>query len=308
MFRFLLLLKLLLFFSFTNNSLSNIEIKYKVNEEIITNLDIENEKRYLVFLRPNLVNLNEKEITQISKNSLIREIIKKEEINKIFEEKKDLEFLNQIKKNLFKFKRVKNEEEFKNLIYRNKIDYDKILEKMKNEALWNELIYRKYNRMVRIDKEKLKQKLIDNLSNNKKFMYNLSELLFEVRNAENLQIKYNNIINYVKEYDFKSASSRFSIASSADKGGQIGWVKETLLSENLNIILNKMSLGEISKPIKYPNGYLILKINDKQEMDQNIDIDKELKELINYETNKQLNQFSLLYFKKLKQNSKINEY
>ncbi len=308
MFRFLLLLKLLLFFSFTNNSLSNIEIKYKVNEEIITNLDIENEKRYLVFLRPNLVNLNEKEITQISKNSLIREIIKKEEINKIFKEKKDLEFLNQIKKNLFKFKRVKNEEEFKNLIYRNKIDYDKILEKMKNEALWNELIYRKYSRMVRIDKEKLKQKLIDNLSNNKKFMYNLSELLFEVRNAENLQIKYNNIINYVKEYDFKSASSRFSIASSADKGGQIGWVKETLLSENLNIILNKMSLGEISKPIKYPNGYLILKINDKQEMDQNIDIDKELKELINYETNKQLNQFSLLYFKKLKQNSKINEY
>ena len=308
MFRFLLLLKLLLFLSFTNNSLSNIEIKYKVNEEIITNLDIENEKRYLVFLRPNLVNLNEKEITQISKNSLIREIIKKEEINKIFKEKKDLEFLNQIKKNLFKFKRVKNEEEFKNLIYRNKIDYDKILEKMKNEALWNELIYRKYSRMVRIDKEKLKQKLIDNLSNNKKFMYNLSELLFEVRNAENLQIKYNNIINYVKEYDFKSASSRFSIASSADKGGQIGWVKETLLSENLNIILNKMSLGEISKPIKYPNGYLILKINDKQEMDQNIDIDKELKELINYETNKQLNQFSLLYFKKLKQNSKINEY
>ena len=125
---------------------------------------------------------------------------------------------------------MKNEEEFKNLIYRNKIDYDKILEKMKNEALWNELIYRKYSRMVRIDKEKLKQKLIDNLSNNKKFMYNLSELLFEVRNAENLQIKYNNIINYVKEYDFKSASSRFSIASSADKGGQIGWVKETLLS------------------------------------------------------------------------------
>ena len=308
MYKFLLLLKLLLFFSFTNNSLSNIEIKYKVDEEIITNLDIENEKKYLVFLRPNLVNLNEKEITQISKNSLIREIIKKEEINKIFKEKKDLEFLNQIKKNLFKFKRVKNEEEFKNLIYRNKIDYDKILEKMKNEALWNELIYRKYSRMVRIDKEKLKQKLIDNLSNNKKFMYNLSELLFEVKNTENLQVKYNNILNYVKEYDFKSASSRFSIANSAEKGGQIGWVKETLLSENLNIILNKMSLGEISKPIKYPNGYLILKINDKQEMDQNIDIDKELKELINYETNKQLNQFSLLYFKKLKQNSKINEY
>ena len=69
-----------------------------------------------------------------------------------------------------------------------------------------------------------------------------------------------------------------------------------------------MKKNEITKPIKYPNGYLILKINDKKEMKQIINIDKELKELNKFEKNKQLNQFSLLYYKKLKQNTIINEY
>ena len=65
---------------------------------------------------------------------------------------------------------------------------------------------------------------------------------------------------------------------------------------------------EITKPIKYPNGYLLLKINDKKEMKQTINLNKELKELIKYEKNRQLNQFSLLFYKKLKQNIIIYEY
>ena len=63
-----------------------------------------------------------------------------------------------------------------------------------------------------------------------------------------------------------------------------------------------MKVEEISKPLKYQNGYLVLKINDKKEMKQTINFNKELEELIRYERNRQLNQFSLLYFKKLKQN------
>ena len=92
------------------------------------------------------------------------------------------------------------------------------------------------------------------------------------------------------------------------RGGEIGWIKETLLSEELNNILIKLKKGDITQPLKYPNGYLILKLNDKKEMKQIIDIDKELEEIIRFEKNRQLNQFSLLFYKKLKQNSKINEY
>ena len=69
-----------------------------------------------------------------------------------------------------------------------------------------------------------------------------------------------------------------------------------------------MKKNQITKPIKYPNGYLLLKINDKKEMKEVVDIEKELNDLISYERDKQLNQFSLLYYKKLKQNTVINEY
>ena len=69
-----------------------------------------------------------------------------------------------------------------------------------------------------------------------------------------------------------------------------------------------MKKNDVSKYIKYPNGYLILKINDKKEMEQVINVERELNEMSNYEKNRQLNQFSLLFYKKLKQNININEY
>ena len=297
------------FLIFFKNSISysQIQIKYKVDEEIITNLDILNEEKYLIFLRPSLNKLPQEEIVKISTNSLIKEIIKKKELKKIFKDIEKKEYA-EIKKNLFNFKKVKNENEFLNLIKKNNISYDKILEKIKYEALWNELIFRKFNSLVKIDEKKLKEKLILKFSSDIKYEYNLSEILFEVEKTETFENKYNQIIEYINLNDFKVAASKFSITSSSNKGGDIGWIKETLLSDRLVKILKEIKINEIIKPIKYPNGYLIIKINDIREIKQSLNIDNELKESVNFERNKQLNQFSLLYYKKLKQNTAINEY
>ena len=288
-------------------SFSQIQIKYKIGEEIITNVDILNERKYLIFLRPGLKELPESEITKISTNSLIKEIIKKKELKKIFKDIEKKEY-REIKKNIFNFKKVKNENEFIELIKKNSISYEKILEKIKYEALWNELIFRKFNSLVKIDEKKLREKLILKFSRDKKFEYNLSEILFEVEKNETFKNKYNQIIEFINLNDFKAAASKFSISSSSNKGGDIGWVKETLLSDRLVKILKGVKKDELIKPIKYPNGYLILKINGMREIKQSLNIDNELKESVNFERNKQLNQFSLLYYKKLKQNTTINEY
>ena len=296
----------LIFFK-SSVSFSQIQIKYKIGEEIITNVDILNERKYLIFLRPGLKELPESEITKISTNSLIKEIIKKKELKKIFKDIEKKEY-REIKKNLFNFKKVKNENEFIELIKKNSISYEKILEKIKYEALWNELIFRKFNSLVKIDEKKLKEKLILKFSSDKKFEYNLSEILFEVEKNETFKNKYNQIIEFINLNDFKAAASKFSISSSSNKGGDIGWVKETLLSDRLVKILKGVKKDELIKPIKYPNGYLILKINGMREIKQSLNIDNELKESVNFERNKQLNQFSLLYYKKLKQNTTINEY
>ena len=303
----LIILSLIIFL--INQALqAQIKIKYKIDEEIITNIDIINERQYLIFLRPELKNLSNNEILEISKNSLIREIIKKKEINKLFKDVNNPILVKEIKKKLFKFKNVNNENELLKLVSSLNLEYEDIVEKMKYEAFWNELIFQKYNSFIKIDEEKLKLELIEKISLNKKYEYNLSELLFEVDKNEKLEKKYKEILNYIKLNNFKTAASKFSISSNSKTGGEIGWVKETLLSKDLNAIIKNIKIGDLSFPIKYPNGYLILKVNDKKEMKQVINIDEELKEIINFERNKQLNQFSLLFYKKLKQNSIINEY
>ena len=287
---------------------AQVTIKYKVNNQIITNIDIIEEKNYLIFLRPELKKLSDDELIKISGNSLIRKVIKKKELDFIFKNLNNLMYIEEIKNNLFRFKKVNNEEEFKLLLKREKVQYDKVLERIKYDALWNELIFKKYNQLVKIDRDKLKKKLKIKISNDKKYEYNLSEILFEVDRNSNLKEINNKIIKYIELNDFKTAASKFSISSSSNKGGGIGWVKETLLSEKLNNILKNMNTGEISKPISYPSGYLLLKINDKKELNQVLNFDEELKDLIRFEKNKQLNQFSLMHYKKLKQNVKINEY
>ena len=305
-------LRIILFFFFINISTNlvsaNIEIKYKINNDIITNTDIDNEKNYLLFIRPSLKSLPNKEIIKISENSLIREIIKKNELNEVFDINEADKYINKVKKNLYRFTNVNNEIDLKKLLKRNNIEYENVIEKMKYESLWNELIFRKFNSLVKLNKNKLRSDLELKIKNNKKYEYNSSELLFELNKTEKVYKTYEDIIDYVKLNNFKSAAFKYSIANSSKSGGEIGWVKETLLSKDLNNKLKKLKKNEITEPIKYPNGYLILKINDKREMKQIVNFDEEFKDLVNFEKNKQLNQFSILFYKKLKQNSKINAY
>ena len=305
-------LRIILFFFFINISTNlvsaNIEIKYKINNDIITNTDIDNEKNYLLFIRPSLKSLPNKEIIKISENSLIREIIKKNELNEVFDINEADKYINKVKKNLYRFTNVNNEIDLKKLLKRNNIEYENVIEKMKYESLWNELIFRKFNSLVKLNKNKLRTDLELKIKNNKKYEYNLSELLFELNKTEKVYKTYEDIIDYVKLNNFKSAAFKYSIANSSKSGGEIGWVKETLLSKDLNNKLKTLKKNEITEPIKYPNGYLILKINDKREMKQIVNFDEEFKDLVNFEKNKQLNQFSILFYKKLKQNSKINAY
>ena len=298
----------ILVFFYTNQSFSELLIKYKVNGEIITNIDIQNEKSYLLFLRPNLKKLSDDEISKLSANSLIREIIKKKELNKIIENIETSKFVEEVKLNLFAFAKVKNEQEFKKILKKNNIEYDILIEKLKYEGLWNEFIYKKFNSLVKINENNLKKKLISNISNNKKFEYNLSEILFELDQNENINSKYNKIIKDSKINEFKNVATKYSISDSAYNGGEIGWIKETLLSEKLSDILRNIGIGQVTRPIKYPNGFLILKVNDKREMKKKLNINDELREAIKFEKNRQLNQFSLLFYKKLKKNSSIDEF
>tara|TARA_B100000674_G_C37789124_1_gene890875 strand:+ start:98 stop:1027 length:930 start_codon:yes stop_codon:yes gene_type:complete len=286
----------------------NLQIKYKINNTIITNVDIEKQKNYLLFLRPNLEELPKEELTALSINSLITNIIKNKEIEKSFETNKNYDFLEKILENLYKAKGVKNIEEFKVLLGKNNLEYEELINKIKLEALWNRLIYLKFNSLVKIDKNYLKQNLEKRLSREKKYEYDLSEILFEIEADKSMDEILKKITKSIDLVGFENTAIKYSISNSSKKGGNIGKIKETLLNQSIITELKKTKIGNYTKPIESPNGFILLKINSKKEMVYELNINKELNEMIEYEKNNQLNQFSLLFYKRLKQNSKINEY
>ena len=304
--KFVIFTIFILLFAF--KSISEVNIILKVNQNIITNIDLREEKKYLTFLRPNLKQLSEDELVKFSKNSLIREAIKKKEIDVIFKNINDEKLREKLVSRLIKFKKAKNEEEILKIIEFNKLNYEKVINKLKYESLWNEYIYQKYIKSVKIDKNNLKKELNKKILNNKKFEYNLSEILFDIDKDEDFEKKKNKILNSIKDEGFRKTAIKFSISESSTNGGNIGWIKETLLSNSITKVLDNIQVGNISNPIRYPNGFLILKVDDKKIIREKIDIDKEIDEAIKFEENKQLQQFSLLLYKRLKQNTIINEF
>ena len=298
----------LFLFNFTVFGFSkSVFISVMINDKIITNLDIEKESEYLKIFNPNLNNLEKKKILDLAKNSLINEIIKKAEINKKINFNDENPFVDDYLKNIYTRLNYTNEKEFEIFLKEKKIySLNEIKEKIKIEVLWNELIYLKYNNLVKIDKTKISSK-INKLSNETKTEYLLSEIVFEKKKEDELQSLINKINLSIKEIGFNNTANIYSISDSAKFGGKIGWISQSNLSEQIFNKLNEKSKGDFTDIINIGNNYLILKIEDIKEITIEIDKNEETKKMINFETNKQLNQFSRIFFNKARLNYSINE-
>ena len=302
------LLVLLSIFTFFNTTTkSDVSIVVSIDQKIITNYDIQNEANYLQILNPDLKQLDKENILKLSKESLIREIIKKNEIEKVFDFSLENPFVNEYLKNLYTKLNFTNENEFNDYIV-NFSDYslNDIKQKLKIEIAWNELIYFKYKNQINIDKEKLKIK-INQLSDKTIKEYKLSEIVFMKRKNENLQDLISLIKSNILEIGFNNTANIYSISESAKFGGNIGWIDENNLSDKLVGSLEKISIGQHTDVIQLGNNFIIIKIDEIKETNSPIDKNKELEKMIKFETNKQLNQFSRIFFDKSKINYKINE-
>ena len=174
--------------------------------------------------------------------------------------------------------------------------------------LWNKLIGVKYGQQLNINEEILK-KQIEKRSNDNELVkeYDLSEIIFQINDENDLNNKINLIQKNIKEQGFKNTANIYSIADTSKFGGNLGWVDEKQLSQEINIAIEKLEIGEVSQPIKITNGFLILKIENKKQKKIKFDKKKLLEQAILFEKNKQYNQFSIIYYNKLKLNSLIDE-
>jgi len=281
------------------------KIIVKVNNEIVTSIDIENEINYLKMLNPQVNNLDKNKLINIAKNSLIRERIKIITLLNVVEEiKVQDEYLNEIIKSSYEKLGLNTLDQYKKYLENNQLKIEYIKNKISVEAIWNELIYKKFNSKVVINKDKI----INEVKDNSDIKMLLSEIVFQVKNKNDLERKYNEIKNDIQSEGFENAALIHSISNSASSGGKIGWINKNSLNEIFNDALLDLKIGEYSRPILTQAGFVIIRINDiKKDKSNEQSIEKKVDTLIRIKTNQQLNQFSNIYLNKIKKDLVINE-
>ena len=297
-----------LFFLFCSQ-VQSIEIKiiHNIQNEIITNIDIKNEFKYLVALNSALKELDKDKILIISNNSIIKEKIKKIEILKNFKEiKLDENYLNFLIKKIYSRLNFNSISEFELYLKNYDLTLTDIKTKIIIDALWNDLIIEKFSSKISINENQIKKNLLEN-NQVKLKEYQLSEILYAVTNKEEIEQKYNKIVKSINEIGFENTAAIYSFSETAQIGGEIGWVSESSLNDRIKKNVNNLKNGEITKPIILSNGILVLKLINTKNSKTTIDVESEFKKAINYERNRQINQYSKIYYDRVKKNIGFNE-
>ena len=282
------------------------KIIHNIQNEIITNIDIKNEFKYLLALNNSLKQLDKEKILNISNESIIREKIKKIEILKNFKELKlNEEYSELLLKKIYTRLNLKTIKEFQLYLKEYGLNISEIKTKIAIDTLWNELIIQKYSSQININETGIKKEILKNNKIQTK-EYQLSEIIFEVTNKQEINKKYNEIIKSVSEIGFGNSAATYSFSESSKIGGDIGWINENSLNDEIRKNINTLKVGEITKPIILSNGILILKLIDTKNSETTINVENELKKAITYERNRQLNQYSKIYYNKIKKNLEFN--
>ena len=305
---------LIIFFQLIINVHSNeVKILYKINDSIITNYDIFEEVNYLVSLNKSLTQLNKKQLSSTAEKSLIREIIKKDEINKFYEinykEELESEKINIIIKNFSKKIGFKSIEEFQDYLKIKNINFNDLKKKFIIERFWNQLIFDKYRNLVKIDKNKIENDLEELIKNNSKILsFNLSEIIFLEKNREAIEKRSQEILASIENIGFKDTAVVYSISESSKLGGELGWVNQNQISKKIFLAIKDLEIGEFSKPIIASSGIIFLKVNDKKKIDAQIDKEKEMERLFSFERDRILNEYSIIYFKEIENKAYVEKF
>lgn len=292
-------------FSFVN---SEIFIKAKIDNQILTNYDIKNEKNYLLALNPNLRNLSEKDIDRYAMDSLINENIKKIEIEKKFEILQNKDIIKKIIADLYSGIGISGINEFKDHLKNYNINLELVENKISIEVAWNDYIFNKFNRSVVIDEGKIRNKIKELSKKNKVENILLSEIIFTINENENLENKLDKIKNSIDKIGFEETAKIYSVSESKKNGGKIGWVYKTQLSNKISKQIEKVNVGELTNAITTPGGFILLKVVDRKNELLEINEEDQFNKAVNFEKNRQLTMYSTLYYKRVYNKSVINEF
>ena len=278
----------------------------EINQEVITNIDVDFEKRYLVSLNPNLLKLDQNRITDYAKDSLINEKIKRIEIEKRFKIVPNEQLLSKVISNIYTSIGISSLSEFENYLAQNNIDIERVKEKISIEIAWNDLIVKTFTNEIEIDQNLIKKQL-EKFDKEKIENLLLSEIIFTINNKNEFESKYNEIKESINDIGFEETARIYSLSDSKKSGGNLGWIYKNQLSKEIKDGLDEITIGNFTKPIITSGGFLMLKLNDIKLESVEIDKDTQLKKMIEFERERQLTRFSTLYYKRIYNTAEINE-
>lgn len=309
-FNLFLSILIVVFFISSNKSFSQkVSIIYVVENTPITNIEINNEINYLLLINQELRKIDKKSLVQYASKSILKEKIKEIEVKKYFEFGQNQKIINGNLNKLMSSLNIKNENEFNKLLAELNLSRNFLSKKIEIELIWNRLIYEMYKDKIAINEEKIKKNLEININDqsNKIDEFLLYEILFSPNITSELEIELSKIKKSINDIGFENTANIFSVSSSSKFGGKIGWVNKNHLSKTIIDTIQKLDLGMHPDPINVPTGKLILMIKDKRKVENNLSLEEELSKIITAEKNKQLNQFSSIYYKKVELDTKIYE-
>ena len=302
---YIFLLIILSFFQLNLYAKKNLNIIAKIDNELITSYDVKN--KIITTLVLSKKEINQENINSLKKNALENLIInrlKKIELNKYDIKRNDRQinaYLNSISSNDI----LSLEKSFEI----NGLDFNAYKNELDIEFRWRNLIFNKYSNKINIDSDNLIQQLPNKIEQQESSIeFNLSEIeiLSSGQNLDNEIIPQ--ILEEIKQTGFENAVLKFSIASSSSNQGNLGWINSNSLSENMLEIIEKLEVGEVTKPIKRNDKIIFLKLNDKKIMNTNSqNIENLRKKLIEQKKNELFSLYSSSFLSKLR-NSKLIEY
>lgn len=176
-----------------------------------------------------------------------------------------------------------NVETFKTALANDGISYPAFREDMRNEITIARLKESEINNRINISEGEVDNYLTtqENSKDGKQEEFELSQILIRTpeesspQDIEAAQIKVEEVLAELnKGESFEKVSASFSDAPNALEGGNMGWRSSSQIPPAFLALLKEMSVGQASKPIRSPNGFHIIKINNKRSADSTLIVEQ----------------------------------
>jgi len=273
----------------------------------ITLYDLKQEVKLLSILNPGkLENESVEDLQNLGIESLTIKKIKEQEIKKEqldnteneefveYEISRILESLNMDKQTL------------ERVLAKNQLEIDDLKNHILIQIKWNRLVYAIYQNKIKIDEESVNRKVEEySMKKNSYYEYLLSEIIVPVSDSQNPNEVYQKIKGRLLSEKFENVAREISISQTRDAGGKVGWVNEKTMAEIVIKKIKDLNVGEITSPLLIPEGIMIIKLNNKREIKNEINKDQLKRQIILNERDKILTTYSKMYLNKLKSNTMI---